>query len=706
MRFRHEIYGNLSRLLATENITVEHKNVETASFDVLNRVLILPLWSNASDTVYQMLCLHETSHALATPNNDWTELTSVPMTYLNITEDARVEKLMKRKYPGSKKTFFNAYKELQEQDFFDIASKDVNSMSLADRINLYFKVGNFIDIEFTEKENELLEMISNEETFEDAINCAELLYAYCKEEQQEKVSVNIDSLKAESGSSSGGESISMSSIENNSGSDSQNESQKSQSIQEDNSDSRKGSQSSTEKTDYFTGATDQSKEPKVSTVGALNKAINNLIDSGMKEIAYVEIPDIDLDKIIIPNKKIHSICKSEWNSECTNYFESVDKDYINFKKSARAEVNYLIKEFECKKSADLYSRTTESKTGVLDCSLLYSYKYNNEIFKKVSVVPEGKNHGLIFILDWSGSMDHVLLDTIKQLYNLIWFCRKLSIPFDVYAFTSYWGNQGNCHDEVPGYIKIDSHFKLMQFFTSSVSSSVLDVQMKNIYRIAYAETYPGRCYYNRPSQLSLSGTPLNESLVTLHSIIDQFKKKTKVQKVQCVVLTDGEASALAYIVQKQNMYSTGVAPIGDNCFLRDRKLKTTYHFPAYNYYSTHKFSDVLLRHLRDSHPDTNFIGIRLLGNGESTSFIKQHASDNQKEYQKAINDWSSNRSCSIHTSGYHSYFGIHSNSIRNNNEFEVKEDATSNEIKNAFQKSLKHKKTNKKILSEFADLIS
>jgi hypothetical protein len=705
MRFRHEIYGHLSRLLATENITVEHKNVETASFDVLNRVLILPLWSNASDDVYQMLCCHEVSHSLWTPNTDWTELTSVPMAYLNIAEDARVEKLMKRKYPGSKKTFFNAYKELQEKDFFDIASKDVNSMSLADRINLYFKVGNFIDIEFTEKENELLEMISNEETFEDAINCAELLYAYCKEEQQEKVSVNIDSLKAEGEGSGSGESMNVSSTQDNSQSGSQNESEKSQSIQDNDSDSRKGSQSSTEKTEYFPGGSG-SKEPQVSTVGALNRAINNLVDHSLKEITYVEIPNLDLGKIIIPNKKIHSACKSEWNNQCPEYFESVDRDYMKFKKSTRAEVNYLIKEFECKKSADLYSRTTESKTGVLDCSLLYSYKYNNEIFKKVSVIPEGKNHGLIFILDWSGSMDHVLVDTIKQLYNLIWFCRKLSIPFDVYAFTSYWGNQESFHDEVPGYIKIDSHFKLMQFFTSSVSSSVLDLQMKNIYRIAYANTYSGRCYYNTPSQLSLSGTPLNESLVTLHSIIGQFKKKTKVQKVQCVVLTDGEASALSYIVEKQNMYSNGVAGIGENCFLRDRKLKTTYHFPPYNYYSTHKFSDVLLRHLRDSHPDTNFIGIRLLGNGESTSFIKQHSSDNQKEYQKAMNDWSSNRSCSIHTSGYHSYFGIHSNSIRNNNEFEVKEDATSTEIKNAFQKSLKHKKTNKKILSEFADLIS
>ncbi len=49
------------------------------------------------------------------------------------------------------------------------------------------------------------------------------------------------------------------------------------------------------------------------------------------------------------------------------------------------------------------------------------------IFKKVTVLPDGKNHGLVFILDWSGSMNSVMLDTVKQLYNLIWFCRKISL---------------------------------------------------------------------------------------------------------------------------------------------------------------------------------------------------------------------------------------------------------------------------------------
>ena len=47
MPVNKEIKGNLVRLLATEDLVVEHKNVATASFNVDTRVLILPQWDKA-----------------------------------------------------------------------------------------------------------------------------------------------------------------------------------------------------------------------------------------------------------------------------------------------------------------------------------------------------------------------------------------------------------------------------------------------------------------------------------------------------------------------------------------------------------------------------------------------------------------------------------------------------------------------------------
>ena len=67
--------------------------------------------------------------------------------------------------------------------------------------------------------------------------------------------------------------------------------------------------------------------------------------------------------------------------------------------------------------------------------------------------------------------------------------------------------------------------------------------------------------------------------------------------------------------------------------------------------------------------------------------------------------WRKERSFTIKNSGYDSYFGLSANALANEDEFEVKEDATKAQIKRAFVKSLKTKKMNKKILGEFVELV-
>ena len=142
----YEIKSQLAKLLATEDLLVEHKNVETASFNVDSRVLTLPMWDKASNNVYDLLVAHEVGHALFTPNVDWTEKVKINPIFVNITEDARIEKLMKRKYAGLSKTFYRGYSELNDDDFFSVEDEGVDRYGLADKVNLYFKIGNFVKI--------------------------------------------------------------------------------------------------------------------------------------------------------------------------------------------------------------------------------------------------------------------------------------------------------------------------------------------------------------------------------------------------------------------------------------------------------------------------------------------------------------------------------------------------------------------------------
>lgn len=736
MSVNHEVKGHLARLLATEDLVVEHKHVPTASFNVDTRVLILPMWEKASSVVYDMLVGHEVGHALYTPNEDWSEKFSIPQQFVNVTEDARIEKLMKRRYAGLNKCFYAGYRELHEDDFFQVKEEDISKFNLADRANLYFKIGNYIDIQFNQEEQEIITMIGDAETFDEAIQAAVKLYEYCKKEQDQQMKIDsIDTVEQNSGNSSEPSSEPQEEYSDQNTLETSGEGGQTPSDGESGDDIDQPSKGTSNQ-----GG--ETSDPKVHTADNLEESIRDLVNSSSYENVYVELPKLNLETVIASNSEVHGEINDWWNKSVESLsksqsnakeflFGKIDKDFREFKRSAQKEVNYLVKEFECRKAADSYARSTTARTGVLDCSKLHTYKYNEDLFRKVTTLANGKNHGLVFVLDWSGSMSNVMQDTIKQLYNLIWFCKKVSIPFEVYAFTNEWrrstyDEKGNFMRMEPHYQKksglicVDETFSMMNLFTSKVNNRVLEEQMINIYRIAkeFKYSYNDAPMYNTPTRLLLSGTPLNEALIAMHQILPKFQKENKLQKVQCVVLTDGEACYMKFHKEFKNRSVDGGEPyIGLNSlnshptFIRDRKTGGTYKVP----FEFHQFTDTLLQNLRDRFPSVNFIGMRVLENREANSFIRKYydnyeyssgyAQDN-KEYVKIMNDWKKNKSFSIKNSGYHSYFGLSGSALSQDSEFDVHECATKSQIKSAFAKSLKSKKMNKKILGEFIDLVA
>ena len=711
---KHEIKSQLAKLLATEDLIVEHRNVETAQFDVRTRVLTLPNWERASNDVYDALVAHEVGHALYTPDIEWFKTLQIPPSFVNIVEDVRIEKLMKRRYAGLAKTFRRGYNELSDNDFFEVDGKDLDTFNLADRVNLYYKIGAWIDISFSISETPIVNLIANAETFDDTLSAAEALYNLCKQELERKrkeeeieIEQNLSADLPGNGDNSSSDSNDYESTVPNSNSDASMEDR----IGDDDSDLRVAS-----------GGTSVNLEPEIETADALEEALrglNNLESTGEKR--YIEIPKVNLDHIIIPNDQIHNRINAEWVDQAKAWeersytltddmFQEVDGDYYKFKKSAQKEVNYLVKEFECKKSASAYARATTARTGVLDTAKLHTYKFNEDLFKKVTIIPDGKNHGLVFVLDWSGSMAPVMTDTIKQLYNLLWFCKKVNIPFDVYAFTdSYPANDGAPkygYERKEGLALVSDQFSMMNIFTSRTRSKELEDQMKNIYRIACAFDRNRWTQYHVPLGMNLSGTPLNEAIISLHEIIPQFKSKHNLEKVQCVILTDGESAPLHYSREVHREWDTGgymgANVVSSKCVIRNRKTGYTYSCEHLGYWAD--VTDLLLKNIRQEIPDTNFIGIRLMGSRQGGEFIRRYT--NGEAGDKAISTWRKEKSVSVKESGYHTYFGLLSTTLSNDDEFTVKQDATKTEIKRAFVKSLKTKKMNKKILGEFVELVA
>jgi len=175
----HFVKDSLAKLLAQEDLAVEHRSIDTAQFNVETRVLSLPIWQTDIKIVDAMIA-HEVGHALYTPN-DWSFEGRIPMQFVNVVEDIRVEKLMKRRYGGISKTFFKGYSELHSQDFFSINGKNVSGMNLADRLNLHYKIGAFVKIPFSAEEAIFVERAKFIESFEDSIELAEDLYKFCKD---------------------------------------------------------------------------------------------------------------------------------------------------------------------------------------------------------------------------------------------------------------------------------------------------------------------------------------------------------------------------------------------------------------------------------------------------------------------------------------------------------------------------------------------
>jgi len=703
-----EIKGNLARLLATENLIVEHRKTPTAMFDVDRRVLTLPLWDKASDIVYDMLVGHEVGHALFTPNEDWRGVADCPKDFVNVIEDARIEKLMKRKFPGLRKSFAGGYKELNDRDFFDVAEHDITKFSLIDRINLHFKIGASAMIPFSIEEQVFVARTDIAETFEDVLQIAVDVYNFSN--QTEKVAEMPAGQQPEEGEteSNDAEETEQQSEEKQPEAMPQAGSNISGPI-ENEDDEEEIDEWDDEEDEVGEGGSDTSE-----TQRAFDNASEKLSSRHVNNPVYVEIPDaIDLDNIIVDWTTVHDWIDSQ--AKDPEVYEIVDNRYYAFRKQSQKEVNYLVKEFECRKSADAYARAGQSKTGVLDTAKLHTYRYNEDLFKKVTVLPDGKNHGLLFVLDWSGSMANELMATVKQLLNLTAFCKKVQIPFEVYAFTNEWvaakramaGETNYLDYDFPGvekntvYINKE-YFHMVNFISSRSNARDYERQCKNLYR--EASCYKEYTGYNSTFGLQLSGTPLNEAIITLNYIIPQFKQQNDLQKVNVCILSDGEGCAAAYgheiYLDHKDEYSVRPRRIDFHQTLRDRKTGITYE--AFDYDNV---TNIFIKQLRDRNPNVNVIGFRILTGNQLQGFVSRYADfDGYSQIQK---QWKKEKSAIIKNPiSFTALYAISNNSLNESTEFNVNEGASKGQITKAFKKMLGSKSTNKKLLSSFIEYVS
>jgi hypothetical protein len=739
-----ESKSQLAKLFATENLSVEHNNVKTASFDLENRIVTLPIFKKPSGDVYDMLTAHECSHALHTPMKAWSKLEDPKYrAYVNVIEDTRIDKLIQKKYPGIVRNYVNAFEILTKDNFFGLKDKNINTdLMLIDKINMYYKSSKKLQFKFTKEEQSWVDKIDNIKTFTDVLKIAKQLYGY-QEKQLEQLSKLPDfdnhPLAKNYKLDKNGKSTIQITVKDENGNSNSSDSNSKESEDKQEGNSSVGNP-------YGAGGDNVSVDTALTCITDENfeQSVDKLLDK-TKTYRYATIPEPNLKNALVSYDEFlkdmrdnnNNHFKKPLNDNMSNhdqyikYWNWIKQDFLKFKKDSSKTVMYLVKEFEMKKAATAYKRANTDKTGVIDSLKLKNYKFSDDIFKRLTVLPDSKNHGMIMLLDWSGSMCDIMNKTVHQLCNLVWFCQKINIPFEVYLFKDVQNKKedtkeyfkfknGNMFAEKSQLVNVASH----RMKKTILHESLLHLySMANYFNRNYSYSYDNIAEkgYAIPvdQNYHLTSTPLNEAIIMCNKLIPLFQAKYKVEKLSFITLTDGESNSeiSSYTFDNSKAYNKSTGGRYDaQTIIKDGK-KTYTTISGYDrHYNNGRtaFTASLLKILQSKYNVTT-IGFYLTKRVNKNSFgqfVDEYISKNGKleynsNFEKTRKQFLKDKVLEVPKEGYNSYYVVNAKdmNIENADLSTLNSGNTTSEIKRIFTKSMKNRLYSRVLLNKFIEQI-
>jgi len=759
--FTVEQKSQLAKLMATENLTVQHQKLATAKFDVKNRVLYLPIWQDMSSFMYDHMAGHEVGHALYTPAEGWHDAVVDNSKgrgykgFLNIVEDARIEKKVKRKYPGLRQSFIKSFGELMNRDFFGIARRNINKLPFIDRANLYSKSQYSIDIEFSDREWEFIDRLQNTESWEDVVLLTNEIYEYAKNEEPEldpgqdfnsfeegEESPESESGDEESDPSEEQEEESGDGDTEDSGEESDEEEDESSECDDsdEESDDEDGEDSSnTINREKSTKNFDSEYEPYSLTDENYRRNEASLLDEKSLDNVYLSIPNPILKNVVTPAKRVQEILSQYYEAHST---EDVMRNEVNeFKRKNERYVALLAKEFEMKKAAKAYAKRKVSDSGDIDIGRLANYRFDDNIFRKLTKVTNGKNHGLVLLLDYSGSMQLNMSGSIEQILVLTAFCRKVNIPFTVYTFGN---NSYSREHDFPGTSRKDASFektpnsmflsdvRLREWINSRMSNAEYTKAMRNL--IMLRKSFMTNQYVrNRPYSEDLSNTPTIEALIALQPLVKEFTRVNNVELTNLVIVQDGDAdmvdSYVGYDDQNKMIVERSFWKERKNFFIEDKSAKfsaklevssrdftksicnlnaailnwftKTTGSKVFGFYVVEGGLGVMSRAIQNQYYDAEKRTVFDIVDEKNLSYAYEHSRDLAKKLRREKFLYS-------HKPAYNAFYMIPGGKDLMTEESELSVDGkiTTNKLKNAFMKMNEKRQLNRILVSKFIDGIA
>ena len=757
--------STLVKLLAEEDLQVTYKKVPTAHFDVNAREIVLPIWKDKSESVMDMMSLHEVGHALWTPLDliEKGQKQKVKHSFLNVLEDVRIEKMIQEKYLGSKKIFKKAYDELLEKDFFGINEKDLSKLNLIDKINMHYK--HVPNIPFEDNELEWVEKANQTKTADDVLNLAvelqEWMYSQEKDKTDEMFDIDLPFNESENDDIENQDEKNSSNIESDDTEETEDESEDGDSTSgsgSDRNDNQKENESSLNK--LKDGGEDFDGIESVTDSNYTKNQYQAASDEDIKETEILNIPKININEAIVDYKEINKDLtdfykeKSQGSESNKKYMEWVVKTLKKFENEQKPVISYMVKEFEMRKAADLYKRASISKTGSLNMDKLHSYSYNEDIFLKMTNLPGATNHGLVMFVDWSGSMADNFHNTLKQTMNLIWFCKRVNIPFEVYAFSNQYGKKSettnrNLLAQIPKQNDmVVNDCTLLNMVSSRANKNEFNESMINLWAISnyysergnyggirHDEDYIYPIYI--PTDFMLGGTPLNNAIVYAMDILPKYKKDNGIQKLHTVFLTDGAS----HNITGKYEWGTAWSSEGDVEEFRQVGMSRNYEndviivdpinrkkvkCPAKKdseyskacYYSTyHNQTEILLSFLKARVQGMNIVNFFIAGRNKKGTVSKHdiehifglNSWDDERQIKSIQKEILKNNVAVCTSQGWDEMYvlpGGQKLDVSNDDMSEVQPGAKKSELKKAFSKMSSGRKNSRPVLNKFIGMIA
>jgi hypothetical protein len=606
-----------------------------------------------------------------------------------------------------RKPFYTAYGELFDKGFFGLTSESyVEDLPLIDRINLYYKVGPFVGVDFTEEEAILVSMVEDAKTWDDVVVAAHKIYAYGKQEASRLK-------EQEYGKGSDEDESEQQELDDLDG--------LAESEETGDADAEEGAPPEGENT-----AGTAASDPESLTDKAFRAHEQNLVDPSSRAYAYANLPSLDLKGRIVPFKTVYE--NMNFYGEESDEQERVQNLLLSlFKKKNEKYIGYLVKEFELRKNARQFARAAVSTSGKLDMKKIHNYKTSEDLFRKMTIVPQGKNHGLLMFLDLSGSMTDNMRPTLEQTLILATFCRKVNIPFTVYGFSD--------SDFIPEVKHLPSfvdqkriagdlnalqskNFRLREYLTSSMTTKqFIDAQKKLLYlaechgdgaNSANSVKHGFKKPYLPASEM-LNGTPLDETIIAAMQISRNFKQDLKLDVVNIIFLTDGDGCQSEYYITedqtRRSLRSQNPRNWEYSLVVTDPKTKLQ------GVSQIGEPSSAALLRLFKAMTGFNVIGFFLMSH-RATKTIRSYVSSCGTSYEisedKAVQDYRKNGYFAMIAKGYDAFYMLPGgNDLEIGDEtLKVAEKATKTEIKKAFKENLTQKSVNRVFLTRFADMIA